>query len=70
MGREFKFKMNISQYHLASSKKCVRANENKYVELIIALIVGEKIKYNRQTIVIVPKRLTKMPTLSMWDNPK
>ena len=70
MGREFKFDINISQCHLAPPEKCVRAKEDKYVDWIIAQIVGEQFKDDRQTIVVMPQCLTKMPTPDMWDNLK
>ena len=70
MGREFKFDVNIAQCHLAPPEKCVRAKEDKYVEWIIAQIVGEQFKDDRQTIVVMPQGLTKMPTPEMWDNLK
>ena len=68
MGREFKFDVNISQCHLAPPEKCVRAKEDAYVDWIIAQIVGEQFKDDRQTIVVMPQGLKKMPTEDMWPN--
>jgi len=70
MGREFKFDVNIAQCHLAPPEKCVRAKEDKYVEWIIAQIVGEQFKDDRQTIVVMPQGLSKMPTPDMWEKLK
>jgi hypothetical protein len=70
MGRDFKFDVNIAQCHLAPPDKCVRAKEDKYVEWIIAQIVGEQFKDDRQTIVVMPQGLSKMPTPDMWEKLK
>ena len=70
MGRDFKFDVNISQCHLAPPEKCVRAKEDKYVDWIIAQIVGEQFKDDRQTIVVMPQCLSKMPTPDMWEDLK
>lgn len=66
MGRDFKFDVNIAQCHLAPPEKCVRAKEDAYVDWIIAQIVGEQFKDDRQTIVVMPQGLKKMPTADMW----
>ena len=54
MGSDFKFDVNISQCHLAPLEKCVRAKEDAYVNWIIAQIVNEQFKDDRQTIVVMP----------------
>ncbi len=66
MGRHFKFDVDISQCHLAPPEKCVRALEETYVDWIIAQIVGEQYKDDRQTIVVMPQGLHAMPTPDMW----
>ena len=66
MGRDFKFDVNISQCHLAPPEKCVRAKEDAYVDWIIAQIVSEQFKDDRQTIVVMPQGLKRMPTPEMW----
>lgn len=66
MGREFIFDVNISQCHLAPPEKCVRAKEDAYVDWIIAQIISDQFKDNRQTIVIMPQGLRTMPTPDMW----
>jgi hypothetical protein len=66
MGRDFKFDINITQCHLAPPEKCVRAKEDAYVDWIIAQIVSEQFKDDRQTIVVMPQGQKKMPTPEMW----
>ena len=46
----------------------MRAKEDAYVDWIIAQIVGEQFKDDRQTIVVMPQGLKKMPTEDMWPN--
>lgn len=67
MGRDFKFDINISQCHLAPPEKCVRAKEDAYVDWIITQIVSEQFKDDRQTIVVMPQGLKKMPSPDMWS---
>ena len=62
MDRDFKFDVNISQCHLAPPENCVRANEDANVDWIIAQNVNEQFKDDRQTIVVMPQGLKKMPT--------
>ena len=66
MGMDFKFDVNISQCHLAAPEKCVRAKEDDYVEWIVQKILGNQFKDDRQTIVVMPQGLKKMPTPDMW----
>lgn len=66
MGEDFKFEVNISQCHLAPPQKCVRAMEEAYVDWIIVQIMSEQFKGDRQTIVVMPQGLKKMPTPDMW----
>lgn len=66
MGREFKFDVDITQCHLAPPEKCVRVKEDAYVDWIIAQIMSEQFKDDRQTIVVMPQGLKKMPTPDMW----
>ena len=66
MGRDFKFDINISQCHLAPPEKCVRALEDDYVEWIVKKVLGNQFKDDRQTIVVMPQGLKKMPTPEMW----
>ena len=66
MGRDFKFDINITHCHLAPPEKCVRAKEDAYVDWIIAQIVSEQFKDDRQTIVVMPQGQKKMPTPEMW----
>ena len=61
IGRDFKFDVNIAQCHLAPPEKCVRAKENVYVDWIIAQIVSEQFKDDRQTIIVMPKDTNKCP---------
>lgn len=62
MDSAFKFDVNISQRHLASLSKCVKAKDDAYVNWIIAQIVSKQFRDNRQTIVVMPKGLKTMPT--------
>lgn len=66
MGRDFQFDVDISQCHLAPPEKCVRAKEDEYVNWIISQIVSEQYRDARQTIVVMPQGLKKMPTPEMW----
>ena len=66
MGRDFKFDVNIAQCHLAPPEKCVRAKEDAYVDWMVAQILGGQFKDDRQTIVVMPQGLKKMPTPDMW----
>ena len=66
MGRDFKFDMNINQCYLAPPKKSVWVKKDVYVDWIIAQIVSEQFKDDRQTIVVMPQGLKKMPTPEMW----
>ena len=66
MGRDFKFEVNIAQCHLAPPKKCVQTKEDAYVDWIIAQILDGQYKDDRQTIVVMPQGLKRMPTPDMW----
>ena len=66
MGRDFKFEVNIAQCHLAPPEKCVRAKEDAYVDWMVAQILGGQFKDDRQTIVVMPQGLKRMPTPEMW----
>ncbi len=66
MGKDFKFEVDISQCHIAPPEKCVRALEDEYVKWIVSKIVSEQFKDDRQTIVVMPQGLDKMPTPDMW----
>jgi hypothetical protein len=66
MGREYKFQVNIAQCHLAPPEKCVRAKEDDYVQWIITKMLAGSWKGDRQTIVVMPQGLKKMPTPDMW----
>ena len=66
MGRDFKFEVNIAQCHLAPPEKCVRAKEDAYVDWMVAQILGGQFKDDRQTIVVMPQGLKRMPTADMW----
>lgn len=66
MGRDFKFQVNIAQCHLAPPEKCVRSMEDDYVEWIILQMLAGQWKDDRQTIVIMPQGLRRMPTEEMW----
>ena len=66
MGRDFKFEVNIAQCHLAPPEKCVRAKEDAYVDWMVTQILGGQFKDDRQTIVVMPQGLKRMPTPEMW----
>ena len=66
MGRDFKFDVNIAECHLAPPGKCVRAKGDAYVDWMVAQILGGQFKDDRQTIVVIPQGLKKMPTPDMW----
>ena len=68
MGREFKFDVNIAQCHLAPPEKCVRAKEDAYVDWLIAQMVSDQFKHDRQTIVVMPQGHKRMPTPDMWPS--
>ena len=65
MGRDFKFEVNIAQCHLAPPEKCVRTKEDAYVDWMVAQILGGQVKDDRQTIVVMPQGLKRMPTPDM-----
>ena len=67
MGREFMFKVNISQCHLAPPEMCVRAKEDAYVEWLLTKMLGDQFKFDKQTLVVMPQGHKKMPTPDMWD---
>lgn len=64
VGMDLKFAINISQRHLAPLEKCMWM-EDRYVDWIVGMIVGEQFKHDMQTIVVMPQELTKMHTLYM-----
>ena len=66
IGRDFKFEVNIVLCQLAPLEKCVRAKEDAYVDWMVAQILGGQFKDDRQTIVVMPQGLKRMPTLNMW----
>ena len=70
MGRFFKFDVDISQCHDAPAEKCVRAKEEAYVNWIVTQIMSDTFKEDRQTIVVMPQGLQRMPTPDMWENIK
>jgi hypothetical protein len=67
MGREFMFKVNISQCHLAPPEMCVRAKEDAYVEWLLTKMIADQFKFDKHTLVLIPQGHKKMPTPDMWD---